>query len=287
MPISNSYHADVSSVSKTMLSFFADSHEDFYHYFVKRDLRPLRDLSRSKEVTVGQCVHEVMLTDKDIDEVIVCYPDDCFKSNGHLNPHKANPFFDQHAGTGVMVMRPKDYEKVVDICDAIDDHDLGKVIRETSDAKREVPVYWDDPRTGLKCRCCPDWMVELEDRILCYDLKITSSIYPRPFERISRRLKYWMQDAHYSAGLEAVYGKPVEFKFWAVEALRPHRISPREYSPTSKDISRDAYYQLMEQLKRCYDTNDWRDDWTKSVSFMEVSPWDIDSQDDKLEGFDE
>lgn len=264
------YHAD-DSVSKTKLNHFAKSTLNYWHYHVAKDIAPP---APKRQMVIGSAVHDVLLEGGDPDTRIAVYTDDCFKKDGtSLNPKPAASF--REANPEKYVMKAGDGLLVRAACDAVMEHELGDLIRDP-EAVFETPIFWECEQTGLKCRAKPDFYIDMGDRILAYDLKTTEDIYPPEFARTAKRFRYWLQDAHYSAGLRAQFGKPVEFKFWVVEVKQPFRISPREYDGHSRDVANQAYRNLMGQLAECYRTNEWRDKWTRKTTYLTLGPWDVD-----------
>lgn len=279
--MSDSYHSDFKNISKGMLMKFKSSREDYWHYYIGKDL-PIPGPGDS--VTMGDCVHKILLDKKEVHEVAIRYPLDCYKSNGSLNGQRAAAF--RREFSGFHVLRDPDFLVLENILAAVADHPISQLLSHP-DAEFEQPIYWIDGETNLPCKAKPDFLLDCGDYVRCIDLKLTGSIYPRDFERIAKRLGYWLQDAHYSSGLETILGKPVQFTFWCIEDHRPHRLSPREYNPRSREVAMDAYRSLMSQLEQCYRTNNWKDPWTTETDLMNLGPWDVDLPEQELEGFED
>lgn len=271
--IEQQYHAHP-SVSKTKLNHFATSTLDYWHYHVAKDI-PVPP--PKKHMVVGSAVHDVLLEGGCPDQRIAIYPEDCLKSNGAINPKPSREF--EQANADRYVMKEDAAEIVRLACEAVREHELGALVSHP-EAVFEKPIFWTCPHTGLECRAKPDFYLDMGDRILAYDLKTTEQIYPAAFARTAKQFRYWLQDAHYSTGLRTIFEKPVEFRFWVVEVKRPFRISPREYDPPSREIADDAYKHMMERLAQCYQTNEWRDEWTRKTTFLTLGPWDVESSDE-------
>lgn len=275
------YHQDFSRVSKTMLGHFMTSRADFARYYVTQEDSPPQP---TKQMNVGTAIHAALLESKPIDEVCVAYDDTCFKSNGHLNPKPAGEFRELHADK--IVMKQHELTVVQNAISSVEAHPLQELLSHP-DAKFEQIVTWTDADSGLKCRCMVDFFIDLDDRVLAYDLKTTEQIYPAQVARTAKRLRYWLQDSHYSSGLATVFGKPAEFRFWFLEVNHPHRISPKEYAPQSRETATEAYRRTMGDLARCYETGNWCDEWTERVTQLHLGPWDVDLPEQELEGFDD
>lgn len=265
-----SYHGDYGRVSKTMLGHFLKSRSDYHRFYVAKTQLPP---SPKRRMVVGSAIHAILLDRVAIDDAVKCYPASCLKSDGSLNPKPASQFRVDNPDS--FCMKQADYDLVHGACEAVRAHELGKLI-EHPDAVFEIPQQWTCRHTGLECRMMADWFIELDDLVLCFDLKTTEEIYPAGVSRTCKTLKYWLQDAHYSAGLESIFGKPVFFKFWFVEVGEPHRIAPYEYDPRSRELAASCYQNRMQELSDCYASGDWRDDWEKTVSQLIINPWEVD-----------
>lgn len=279
------YHSDYKRISKTMLTHFVKSRNDYWRYYIQFLEQPP---APKRQMVIGSVVHKVLLERVAVTDAIAAYPNTCFKSNGAINPVPARKFESECAESGKYAMKQSDADLVWQVCGAVYDHELGDLIGN-DEAVFETPQYWTDEKTGLDCRLMCDFYLDMGDYILAYDLKTTEDIYPIGVHRTCKTFKYWLQDAHYSSGMETIFGKPVRFKFWFVEVGKPFRIAPYEYIPQARETGRQAYHAMMAQLEECYRTNCWEDPWTQEVNQLNLSPWDVDSyvEEPELVGFDD
>lgn len=91
----------------------------------------------------------------------------------------------------------------------------------------ETSIWWDDPETGLRCKCRPDW---INGRI-CVDLKTTTDASPRGFAKSVANFRYHVQDAHYMA-----CGLFDRFIFIAVEKEPPYAVACYHLDRCSRDF---------------------------------------------------
>jgi len=231
-------------------------------------------------MVIGSAIHAILLERSPIDVAVKVYPQACLKSDGSLNGKPSAKFREDNPES--YCMKEDDAAKVAATCDAVMDHELGELISHP-DAVFELPQEWTCPHTGIDCRLMADFFIDMGDRILAYDLKTTGDIYPAGVKRTAKTLKYWLQDAHYSSGLETILGKPVSFRFWFVEIDAPYRVAPWEYEPRSREICRASYIRLMDSLRMCRDLNEYPDDWTHKVNHFVVNPWEIDAETEDAE----
>jgi exodeoxyribonuclease VIII len=275
-----SYHDDFTRLSRSMLVDFDESPEMFYHWYVRQDMP--RPRLGGWPVQLGTLCHAVLLEGKPLDELAIEYDQACYKKNGVLNPKPAAIFRDMHEGRECL--HSHQFVLAEEIVDAVLESDYKDII---DNGQCEKVLEWTDVNTQLGCRCRPDVYLEQDDLVECYDFKFGEEIGPKKWAQGAKRMKYWLQQVHYSRGLEALYGKRVAFKFVAVETKVPYRIATYEYDPISLDIGRTAYEQILTQVKQCHETGDWRDPWVKEENYLELSPWEVQTAEVELGGFDE
>ena len=123
----------------------------------------------------------------------------------------------------------------------------------------EVSIFWVDKETGLYCKARPDWMPEPEGKsITPVDLKTCTDESPSGFGRAAARLRYDLQAAHYTAGIEAATGLSVAaFVFCAVSSKPPILAVPYVLTDEIRDQGRDERRELMEKLAWCQRENEW------------------------------
>lgn len=117
----------------------------------------------------------------------------------------------------------------------------------------EVSIFWVDKATGIYCKARPDWL-PLRGAL---DLKTCADESPSGFGRAAARLRYDLQDAHYTAGIEAVTGEPADFVFCAVTNKPPVLAVPYELTDEIRDQGREERRELMERLAWCRRENEW------------------------------
>ena len=278
------YHTLTHMQSATMLKTLYRDAGEYERKYVS-ETEPADDLSGKTQVMIGDAVHQVLLDKKDIEDVACIYPEDCFKSNGTLNPKPAKEYRLEMAADNKMVLKDSDFKRVVGACNAAMKDDLGTLLN-LDGAEFEEPLFWTDASTGLACKCRPDFMYAGEHSVGCYDLKVSADVAPRNWERIAKNLLYWLQDAHYSSGIAQKYQKPVTFEFWVIESVVPHRIVQYQFDPISRERAGEAYGKLLADLKDRKENNYWREDWEEESQMLTLNPWDIKNSEDELEGFD-
>jgi hypothetical protein len=123
----------------------------------------------------------------------------------------------------------------------------------------EVSIFWIDKATGIYCKARPDWLPKPEGKnIMPVDLKTCADESPSGFGRAAARLRYDLQAAHYTAGVEAVTGLHVDaFVFAAVSSKPPILAVPYVLTDEIRDQGKDDRRELMDRLAWCQRENEW------------------------------
>jgi hypothetical protein len=123
----------------------------------------------------------------------------------------------------------------------------------------EVSIFWIDKATGIYCKARPDWLPFPDGKtIMPLDIKTCADDSPSGFGRAAARLRYDLQAAHYTAGIEAVTGLKVSaFVFGAVSSKPPVLAVPYILTEELQAQGRDERIELMERLTWCQRENEW------------------------------
>lgn len=274
----NAYHQDNSHLTKTALTVFCDSVREYYLQFVSMEMDRKQ---ATREMSTGTVLHAMLLESKSLDEVIGIYPDSCLKSDGAINWKPAAQFRADNPDK-LGFFKASAAEDIQIVYDAVKDSAIATAIEESSHLEKEfrATVY------GCKCKCKPDIAGDLGEYWACYDLKFMDRIYPGMFRRSAKSFRYYLQDAHYSAVLSELSGKPTVFKFIAVETQYPFRVQVYVYDPRSREIARDFHRKKVEQVLECQASGDWSDRWSGDLI---LNPWEVEGcgSEDSLDWEDE
>lgn len=136
------------------------------------------------------------------------------------------------------------------------DPELASLLRA---GRGEVSVFWIDSATGIYCKARPDWLPPHDGgRITPLDLKTCADESPSGFGRAAARLRYDLQAAHYTAGIEVVTRARVEkFVFGAVSSKPPVLAVPYVLTDEIFNQGREERLELMERLAWCQRENEW------------------------------
>jgi len=134
----------------------------------------------------------------------------------------------------------------------------------------ERSYYWTDPKTGLLCRCRPDWLRE-DDRVIV-DLKTAKDASFRGFKRATEEHKYHMQAAFYLDGIKAVTGHEHSWVFLVVEKSDPFAVAYYSLSKMDIEDGRALYRHGLSIIAEARKTGLW-DGYPQEVQELVLSPW--------------
>jgi hypothetical protein len=165
------------------------------------------------------------------------------------------------------VITPEELATAEAMAAAIFAHPLARALFVTSDTEAELSAYWNDPITGVLCRCRPDlWRA---DGILV-DLKTTDDASPEEFSRSVLNWRYHVQAAMYLDGIALAIDQlpadvslppgvqvPREMVFVAVEKKPPHAVAVYRLDADAMEIGRREYRRDLDSYARCLASGVW------------------------------
>lgn len=154
------------------------------------------------------------------------------------------------------------------MAEAVNNHPTARKLLSKGDA--EISLSWIDPDTGEQCKCRIDFNSEAGYLV---DLKSTSDASAEEFARSVSKYGYHRQDAFYTDGYEAVFGKkPKAFIFVAVESKPPYAVNCLRVATSSSDQGRVEYKKLLVLYSECKKNDNWCG-YPEGVSDIELPPW--------------
>ena len=164
-------------------------------------------------------------------------------------------FFQQCEAEGVIAITREDDRKIQLMRGSIMAHPTARELVQAN-GYAEASIYWNDPLTGVLCRCRPDKY--LSERNWIIDIKTTADM--SRFRREFYNLRYHVQDAFYSDGYASVFGETPVFVFVVTSTTIDCGRYPTEVfymPPDVKQAGRDAYQQNLETFAHCIDSGEW------------------------------
>lgn len=119
----------------------------------------------------------------------------------------------------------------------------------------EQSIYWNDPETGVLCRCRPDF---LTDDDFCVDLKSTEDASQEGFSKSIANYRYHVQDPYYADGILHGTGRRVRgFFFIAVEKTAPYAVQVFKVDDESRELGRAEYMRDLQVYAECERSGIW------------------------------
>ncbi|ECI5548052.1 exonuclease VIII, partial [Salmonella enterica subsp. enterica] len=120
----------------------------------------------------------------------------------------------------------------------------------------ESSVYWEDPETGILCRCRPDKIIPEFHWIM--DVKTTADI--QRFRTAYYDYRYHVQDAFYSDGYRAQFGEIPTFVFLVASTTAECGRYPVEIFMMGEDAKlagQREYRRNLQTLAECLSNDEW------------------------------
>ncbi|MFJ9671418.1 PD-(D/E)XK nuclease-like domain-containing protein [Streptomyces sp. NPDC101221] len=106
---------------------------------------------------------------------------------------------------GKVPLLAKDHDMVQAMADAIRQHPIAGPLFTPGRGVAEQSIYWTDRRTGVRCRCRPDWMPTRQDngRLVVVDYKTAKAVDEAALAKAVYDRGYHAQAAFYLDGVKA------------------------------------------------------------------------------------
>lgn len=263
------YHASTTWWSKSMLWDFRDRRSVCHQRYV---LGTAPDKRSTKTMDIGTLAHAAFLEPDRLDSLYAVYPDSILAKNGAISTNEAKAFRDENEAAGRICLKDKEFLVIRAMLDSVT-ATIGEWL--TEDAIREQSIYWVDNtfETDVPCRCRPDLLIARSEFSLAVDIKSTADITPAVFRKRFEDMGYWLQDQHYSEGIEVVTGNRPRFLFVVVESEWPFDCAVYELREEDRGTAWAKRRLLVEQVSRCLVSGDWSDDWSSGINILSLRKW--------------
>ncbi|MEH5929239.1 exodeoxyribonuclease VIII [Escherichia coli] len=246
--ISNeNYHAGP-SVSKSQLDDIADTPA----LYLWRKNAPV-DTTKTKTLDLGTAFHCRVLEPEEFSNRFIVAPEFNRRTNAGKEEEKA--FLMECASTGKMVITAEEGRKIELMYQSVMALPLGQWLVESA-GHAESSIYWEDPETGILCRCRPDKIIPEFHWIM--DVKTTADI--QRFKTAYYDYRYHVQDAFYSDGYEAQFGVQPTFVFLVASTTIECGRYPVEIfmmGEEAKLAGQLEYHRNLRTLADCLNTDEW------------------------------
>lgn len=246
--ISNeNYHAGP-GVSKSQLDDIADTPA----LYLWRKNAPV-DTTKTKTLDLGTAFHCRVLEPEEFSNRFIVAPEFNRRTNAGKEEEKA--FLMKCASTGKTVITAEESRKIELMYQSVMALPLGQWLVESA-GHAESSIYWEDPETGILCRCRPDKIIPEFHWIM--DVKTTEDI--QRFKTAYYDYRYHVQDAFYSDGYEAQFGVQPTFVFLVASTTIECGRYPVEIfmmGEEAKLAGQLEYHRNLRTLADCLNTDEW------------------------------
>lgn len=206
--------------------------------------RPVRVQTAAQRV--GQLAHCAILEPEEFGKRYAVGPD-CSRAN------KAWKEWEASLPAGVEAIKPSEYDTAMWQRESV--LKLPGMTDILSAGKAEVSAFWEDPYTGVLCRCRPDFAADCG---VLLDVKTVGNSSPSDFRLQAARMRYDVQDAFYTEGYSMASDSPVDrFLFLTVETDYPYLAAVHELAPESKSAGSEKARAALNVYAECLRNNEW------------------------------
>lgn len=256
------YHADTTRISKSGLDKIAQSPAHYYYHYLSPE-RP--EHVETDAMFMGSLVHKLILEPSEFGKTYMLLPagapayPQARSINAKIQSEdtaRALKFYAdlQSAYPGVQIVDSDLWDNAHRIRDAVMAHGFAREL--LSDGEAERTVLFDDPDTGAKCKCRPDWM--RPDNIVV-DLKTTGDASSRSFGSSSFNYRYHVQAPFYLDGINHEFGyeRVKHFVFIAVEKTPPYGVGVYFADNDTIELGRQEYRRNLSTYASCIESGKW------------------------------
>ncbi len=246
--ISNENYHTGPGVSKSQLDDIADTPA----LYLWRKNAPV-DTTKTKTLDLGTAFHCRVLEPEEFSNRFIVAPEFNRRTNAGKEEEKA--FLMECASTGKTVITAEEGRKIELMYQSVMALPLGQWLVESA-GHAESSIYWEDPETGILCRCRPDKIIPEFHWIM--DVKTTADI--QRFKTAYYDYRYHVQDAFYSDGYEAQFGVLPTFVFLVASTTVECGRYPVEIfmmGEEAKLAGQQEYHRNLRTLADCLNTDEW------------------------------
>lgn len=196
---------------------------------------------------LGSAIHEAILEPNLFEANVVVMP----KFEGKGSVALKDAWLMQNHGK--RILKQDDFDMIQNIVQAVKMNKLASQLLSTGAA--EESYFWQDPDTGIVCKCRPDY---LREKHILVDVKSTIDASMDGFPTQIARHKYHLQAAYYLDGVTAATGQSFDqFIILAVEKEPPYAMSVHLMDSGTIDAGRLLYKRALARIKECREKNFW------------------------------
>ena len=152
---------------------------------------------------------------------------------------------------------------------------------------REPSLFWDEPTDygPIRCKCRPDRLIDdWRGGAVYAEIKTSARIGTKAVKSAFWNFGYWIQQAHYEAGIRACGASQVETLFVFVRKAKPYDVGVYRISDDDRENARYQWRRLVNEWARRQAENDWSNGIMLRPETIHLG---IRGDETELEGFDD
>lgn len=130
-------------------------------------------------------------------------------------------------------------------------------VKKLITGEHEKSFFWTDEKTGIKCKCRPDSFGKFGSQNIIVDLKTCKCAETNAFMRDAIKYNYDVQAAHYTEGLQTIYGNDYTFVFIAQEVEAPYLVNVLQADDYFMQNGREVRNTMLETYKKCIELDEY------------------------------
>lgn len=151
---------------------------------------------------------------------------------------------------GLTPVNHSDWALMESMVDSIRSHPKASEYFADSLGVAEQSHWWDDPESGLCCKCRTDWKVG--NTIIDLKTTVAGGATPKEFAKTVVNFDYHLQAAHYLRGTDAE-----RFVFLVVEKAWPFSVGLFELDQAAIDLGNERIDRGLKLIAECHMNNEW------------------------------
>lgn len=240
------YHSSV-GISKSGLTEILRSPAHYWEKYLNPDREPK---GSTPAMFFGSAVHKMVLEPEEFLHEYTVIPSEIASLN--KNTKKYKEFVAEIAERGKLGLQPDDFGLICGIDSALKNHPYASGL--LTGGLPEKSFFWTDKETGVLCKCRPDYWIE---GMCLPDLKTTADARPQEFTKSCANFGYYMQEAFYTDGVEAVTGERLPMPFVAVEKEPPFSVGLYKLDEDDVAYGRRRYRKALRIYAECLERDKW------------------------------
>lgn len=237
------------------------------HYEAKHILKTIpHESTRSQEI--GTLVHAAILEENKLWNLMAIPPREVLASNGHRRGNAYDAW--KALQNGKIIITEDELQMIDAIVVQARKHPVLQMFLQNK-LQIEMPILWDDPLSGLKCKGIPDLVCKTSYVV---DVKTCQNV--DDIERSVATYGYHLQAAFYLRGCSSHYGNQYDnFVIIAVETNPPYRVHARLLDDQAIVVGNMKVDELLADYARRKESGDWSEAAEREITVLSLPRWAV------------